>query len=125
MTKLPLAVHLMATSWICGGVTAAKSWLRFQQRDSSESWPSLLMPRLARSTNRLGLGGLALVAAKKVRVGGWMGAGALSLLLLVLASLQEGGDGGAFLRASTALDSCWRESWIFYRSRLGEVLIRG
>ena len=28
MTKLPLAIHLMATSWTCGGVTAASSLLR-------------------------------------------------------------------------------------------------
>ena len=31
-------------------------------------------------------------------------------LLLVLVSLLEG---GAFFKASTALDSCRRESWIF------------
>ena len=123
MTKLPLAVYLMVTSWTCGGDIVAKSWLRPQQRDSGDNRPSLLMPRLARSTNKLGLGGLAPAAASMS--GGVDGGGSFLLAFACIGFLAGGGGGGACLRASTALDSCWRESWIFCRSSMGEVLIEG
>jgi len=71
MTKLPLAVHLTATSWTCGGVTVASSLLRAKHSISGLIWSSLPIPSFATSTNRLGLGGLALVIAKKVCGGGF------------------------------------------------------
>jgi len=66
MTKLPLTVHLTATSWTCGGVTAVSSLLRAQQSISGFTWLSFLMPRVAKSTSRLGLGGRAPTTAEKV-----------------------------------------------------------
>jgi len=92
MTKLPLAVHLTATSWTCGGVMAASSLLRAKHSISSLIWPSLPILNFATSTNRLGLGGLALVIAKKVHGGVLMGADNFCLPLLVLVSLLEGGE---------------------------------
>ena len=111
MTKLPLAVHLTATSWTCGGVTAASSLLRAEHSISSLIQPSLPILSFAMSTNKLGLGGLALVIAKKVHGGVLIGADNFCLPLLALVSLLEGGE--PFSKASTALDSCRRESWIF------------
>ena len=66
ITRLPLTVHLTATSWTCRGVIAASSLLRALQSISSFTWSSFLMPRVAKSTSRLGLGGWALATAKKV-----------------------------------------------------------
>ena len=45
------------------------------------------------------------------------------LLLLAVVSLLDGG--GAFFKASTALDSCMRESWIFCSSKFGVLLTVG
>jgi len=53
ITRLPLTVHLMATSWTCGGVIAASSLLRALQSISGFTWSSFLMPRVAKSTSRL------------------------------------------------------------------------
>jgi len=92
MTKLPLAVHLTATSWTCGGVMAVSSLLRAEHSISSLIWPSLPILSFATSTNRLGLGGLALVIAKKVHGGVLMGADNFCLPLLVLVSLLERGE---------------------------------
>ena len=92
VTNLPLAVHLTATSWTCGGVTAASSLLRAKHSISSLIQPSLPIPSFATSTNRLGLGGLALAIAKKVCGGVLMGADDFCLLLLMLVSLLEGGE---------------------------------
>ena len=121
ITKLLLAVHLMVTSWTCGGVMVASFLLRAEHSISGLIWPSWPNPSLARSTNKLGLGGLALAIAEKVRVGVWCGADDFCLLLPTLVPLLEGG-GGTLFKASTALDSYMRESWIFCSSRFGEGL---
>jgi len=119
ITRLPLTVHLTATSWTCGGVIAASSLLRALQSISGFTRSSFLMPRVAKSTNRLGLGGWAPAAAKKVQGGFFGGADDFCLLLPAVVSLLEGG--GAFFKASTALDSCMSESWIFWSSRFGTM----
>ena len=100
-----------------------RSLLRAWHSTSSLTWSSTLMPKLARSTNRLGLGGLVPAIAKKLCMGGLWGVGDFCLLLFTLVSLLEWGGGGAFFKALTAFDSCWRESWIFWRSRLGELSV--
>ena len=66
ITRLPFTVHLAVTSWICGGLIAASSLLRGWQSISSFTQSSFLMPSDAKSTNRLGLGGLAPANAAKV-----------------------------------------------------------
>ena len=71
MTKLPLAVHLIATSWTCRGVMVASSLLRVEHSISGLIWPSWPNLSFARSTNRLGLGGLAPAIAEKMFVGVW------------------------------------------------------
>jgi len=119
ITRLPLTVHLTATSWTCGGVIAASSLLRALQSISSFTQSSFLMPRVAKSTSRLGLGGWAPATAKKVQGGFLRGADNFCLLLPAVVSLLEGG--GAFFKASTALDSCMSESWIFWSSRFGTM----
>ena len=103
MTKLPLAVHLAATSWTCGGVIAARSLFRVWHSTSGLTRSSVLMPNLARSTSRLGLGGLDPVIAEKLRVGGLWGVGNFCLLLFALASLLEWGGGGGLFQGLNCL----------------------
>ena len=58
MMRLPLAVHLTAASWTCGGVTSLSFLLRVSQISSGRGRPSAGRLKCARSTTRLGLGGL-------------------------------------------------------------------
>jgi len=54
-------------------------------------------------------------------VGGFWGAEGICLLVLAVLFLLEVGVEVPFFRASMALASCERESWIFWSSRLFEV----
>ena len=58
MIRLPLAVHLTVASCICGRDIQLNFLLRDQQSTSSFTWFPLSLLNLARSTTRLGLGGL-------------------------------------------------------------------
>ena len=57
-TRLPFAVHLMAASWTWGGEILLSFSLRERQSTAGVTRVPLLVPDLARSTTRLGLGGL-------------------------------------------------------------------
>ena len=56
--RLPFAVHLMAASWTCGDETSPSFLLSVSQISSGRGQPSTGRLKCARSTMRLGLGGL-------------------------------------------------------------------
>ena len=62
--RLPLAVHLMAASWTCGGETSPSFLLRVSQISSGQGRLSAGRLKCARSTTRLRLGGLDLATAE-------------------------------------------------------------
>ena len=64
MIRLPLAVYLMAASCTCGGETSPSFLLSVLQISSGWGWPSTRRLKCARSTTRLGLGGLDPATAK-------------------------------------------------------------
>ena len=64
MIRLPLAVYLTAASCTCGGETSPSFLLSVLQISSGRGWPSTGRLKCARSTTRLGLGGLDLATAK-------------------------------------------------------------
>ena len=65
-TRLPRAVHLTAASMAWGGEILLSLSLRVLQMTSGLGLLSSASPRCARSTMRLGLGGLTLAIAKYV-----------------------------------------------------------
>ena len=58
MMRLPFAVHLTAASWTCGRETSLSFLLSVSQISSGRGQPSTGRLKCARSTTRLGLGGL-------------------------------------------------------------------
>ncbi len=58
ITRLPFAVHLTAASWACGGVTSPSFLFRTSQIFSGRGRLPSGKSKCARSTTRLGLGGL-------------------------------------------------------------------
>lgn len=85
-TRLPFAVHLTAASMVWGGVIVESLLLMASQRTSGLTQSFSDMPRCARSTTRLGLGGLAPATAEYVHEG-------VGVLLLLI----EEGWGGVLL----------------------------
>ena len=85
-TRLPFAVYLTVASVAWGGVIVESLLLMASQRTSGLTWSFSDMPRCARSTTRLGLGGLAPATAEYMHEG----AGVLPLPI-------EEGWGGALL----------------------------
>jgi len=67
--RLPLAVHLAAASWTCGGETSPNFLLSVSQISSGQGRLSPGRHKCARSTTRLGLGGLDPATAEYVRWG--------------------------------------------------------
>ena len=63
-TRLPFAVHLTAASCTCGGVILLSPSLSVRQMSSGFARFSVLMPKCASSTTRLGFGGLDLTTAE-------------------------------------------------------------
>ena len=114
-TRLPLAVHLMVASLTYGGEIAWRPWLRAWQRWSGFTWFFWLMPSDAKSTTRLGLGGLASAIAMKVWVVGLGGGPEVQALWLLAFCCGLGV--GADLSVSMAFASWVRVSWIFLSSR--------
>ena len=112
-TRFPFAVHLTAASVTCGGEIAASFLIRALYKISGFTWLSFVIPMCARSTRRLGLGGLVPATAEKVRVGGFWGTEWACLPGPAESFLLEGVVVLPFFRASTALASCKMESWIF------------
>ena len=66
-TRLPFAVHRTATSLAWGGDIAPRDLLMASHKISGRSRSSLAIPRCARSTMRLGLGGLTPATAEYER----------------------------------------------------------
>jgi len=113
--RLPLAVHLTAASWTCGGETSPNFLLRVSQISSGRGRLSPGRLKCARSTTRLGLGGLDPATAEYVR---W-GCFAFSPFFCFWRELVVGPLEGELplLRHSTALESMLRVSWICLSSR--------
>jgi hypothetical protein len=64
ITRLPFAVHLTAASWACGGETSPSFLLRVSQMNSGLGRLSAANSKCARSTTKLGLGGLVPATAE-------------------------------------------------------------
>ena len=118
MIRLPLAVHLMAASCTCGGDIRLNFSLRERHSTSGVTRFLLSFPNLARSTTRLGLGGLDPAIAVKVQ--GLGGAFPVPFCVLGLGAGCLFEEGVAFFKPSIALVSEERVSWIFCSSRLSE-----
>ena len=66
ITRLPLTVHLMAASKTCGGEMLPRPWFKVLQMISGLGQSSSMGTICARSTMRLGLGGLTPAVAEYV-----------------------------------------------------------
>ena len=121
-TRFPFAVHLTAASMTWGGEIVASSLIRALHKISGFTRLSFVIPRCARSTRRLGLGGLVPATTKKVQVGGFWGVEGACLPGPAESFVLEGVVVLPFFRASTALASCKRESWIFWSCH-GQVTV--
>src|SRR5260221_9175068 len=115
ITRLPFAVHLAAASWACGGVTSPSFLYRTSKMCSGRGRLPSGKSMCARSTTRLGLGGLDPTTAEYVCWGCCL----FSLPFCFLHVLGEGFlEGGLpLLRRSNALESVLRVFWICLSSR--------
>jgi hypothetical protein len=108
ITRLPFAVHLAAASWACGGVTSPSFLLRVSQMYSGLGRLSAGRSKWARSTTKLGLGGLDPATAEYVCCACLLLSPLCCLLRLGLVGIFEGGL--SLFRFSIAFESDLRES---------------
>jgi hypothetical protein len=109
-TRLPLAVHLTATSETWGGVTSPSLLFRVRQMASGLGRSSSVNFNCARSTTRLGLGGLEPAIAEYFLGGAVMGP--LPRFAVAGAGCCFGGVDSLFWMLEIAWDSDLRVAWI-------------
>ena len=101
--RFPFAIYLMAASVTCRGEIVANFLIRALDKISSFTQLFFVISRCARSTKRLGLGGLVPATAKKVQVGGFWGVEGVCLLELAGSFLLEGGGEVTLLQGINSL----------------------